>query len=88
MRLTNSKPQPFSYPINARWTKLSPALHFFLFEKPFHSDICHNMEENTIRVMRTSMFLKEICSQKLDLFDQKYSKNSKKRKKKRSSYEI
>jgi len=29
-----SKPQP-SYPINFHWTKASPALHYFLFEKPF-----------------------------------------------------
>jgi len=43
MRLTNSKPQPSS-----PWRKSSPALHLFLFEKLFHSDILHSREEKTI----------------------------------------
>jgi len=34
-----------NHPISSQWTKSSPTLHFFLFEKQFHSDICHNREE-------------------------------------------
>jgi len=37
-----------NYPINSPWTKSSPALHLFLFEKPFHSHIHHNRERKTI----------------------------------------
>jgi len=37
MSSTNSKPQPSNqFPMKK---KSSPALHFFLFEMPFHSDI-------------------------------------------------
>jgi len=37
-----------NHPINSPWTKSSPALHLFLFEKPFYSYIRHNREEKTI----------------------------------------
>jgi len=43
MRSTNSKPAT-----NSLWTKSSLILHFFLVKKPFHLDIHHNREENTV----------------------------------------
>ncbi len=33
-------------PINSQWTKLSPAIHFLAFKKPFYLDTQPNMEDD------------------------------------------
>jgi len=45
MRSTNSKPP--NHLIHYQWTISNHTIHFFLFEKPFYSDICYNGEEYT-----------------------------------------
>jgi len=40
-----------NHSIDSFWAKLSPALHFLLFEKPFPSDTRHNREEKTIATL-------------------------------------